>query len=145
MYSLRFLKRIGLAVVCTLSVLTCGKAAADGQQREVPNSDGFVAVGVAKVDITPSYPVLMNGYLHRPEESQGVLQRIYAKALAMGTDAEGPALLISLDNCGLPGHIRAALLDRLTHRARIIECIWESYRLKQSLKSGKKTGQKTDA
>ena len=42
-------------------------------------------------------------------------------------------------------NMTAALLDRLTHRARIIECIWERYRLKQSLKSGKKTGQKTDA
>ncbi|RLA50032.1 MAG: AAA family ATPase [Deltaproteobacteria bacterium] len=28
----------------------------------------------------------------------------------------------------------AALLDRLTHRAHIINCTWESYRLKQSLK-----------
>jgi DNA replication protein DnaC len=27
-----------------------------------------------------------------------------------------------------------ALLDRLTHRAHIIHCMWESYRLKQSLK-----------
>jgi DNA replication protein DnaC len=27
----------------------------------------------------------------------------------------------------------AALLDRLTHKARIINCNWESYRLKQSL------------
>ena len=28
----------------------------------------------------------------------------------------------------------AALLDRLTHNAHIINCMWESYRLKQSLK-----------
>ena len=31
----------------------------------------------------------------------------------------------------------AALLDRLTHKARIINCIWQSYRLKQSLECGK--------
>lgn len=41
----------------------------------------------------------------------------------------------------------AALLDRLTHKAHIINCAWESYRLKQSLK-GKRTtptkGRKTD-
>ena len=41
----------------------------------------------------------------------------------------------------------AALLDRLTHKAHIINCMWESYRLKQSL-TGKKTmptkEQKTD-
>jgi len=34
----------------------------------------------------------------------------------------------------------AALLDRLTHKAHIVNCQWESYRLKQSLKGlGNKT------
>jgi DNA replication protein DnaC len=28
----------------------------------------------------------------------------------------------------------AALLDRLTHRAHIINCLWDSFRLKESLK-----------
>jgi len=34
--------------------------------------------------------------------------------------------------------ITAALLDRLTHKAYIIECNWESYRLRQSLKNQRK-------
>jgi DNA replication protein DnaC len=35
----------------------------------------------------------------------------------------------------------AALLDRLTHKAHIVNCTWESYRLKQSLKEkGKRAG-----
>lgn len=38
-------------------------------------------------------------------------------------------------------NMTAALLDRVTHKAHIIECAWESYRLKQTLKEGKKTGQ----
>jgi len=33
--------------------------------------------------------------------------------------------------------ITAALLDRLTHRAHIINCSWDSYRLKQSIKKKK--------
>jgi DNA replication protein DnaC len=31
--------------------------------------------------------------------------------------------------------LTAALLDRLTHKARIINCTWESYRLKETLKA----------
>ena len=33
----------------------------------------------------------------------------------------------------------AALLDRLTHKAHIINCPWDSYRLKQSLKEKRKS------
>lgn len=36
----------------------------------------------------------------------------------------------------------AALLDRLTHKAHIINCTWESYRLKQSLMEKRKHGGK---
>jgi DNA replication protein DnaC len=32
-------------------------------------------------------------------------------------------------------NMTAALLDRLTHKARIINCSWNSYRLKQSLET----------
>ncbi len=38
-------------------------------------------------------------------------------------------------------NITAALLDRLTHKAHIIECSWDSYRLKETLKEGKKKTQ----
>jgi DNA replication protein DnaC len=36
----------------------------------------------------------------------------------------------------------AALLDRLTHKAHIVSCNWESYRLKQSLKEKGEKGRK---
>lgn len=36
----------------------------------------------------------------------------------------------------------AALLDRLTHKAHIINCTWESYRLKQTLIEKRKHGEK---
>ena len=37
-------------------------------------------------------------------------------------------------------NLTTALLDRLTHRAHIIECAWDSYRLMQTLKEGKNRG-----
>jgi DNA replication protein DnaC len=37
--------------------------------------------------------------------------------------------------------LTAALLDRLTHKAHIINCTWESYRLKETLKKRRETGQ----
>ena len=36
-------------------------------------------------------------------------------------------------------------LDRLTHKARIVSCNWDSYRLKQSLKEKGKQGRTTHA
>ena len=39
----------------------------------------------------------------------------------------------------------AALLDRLTHKAHIVSCPWDSYRLKQSLKEKRKQGKATHA
>ena len=58
-----------------------------------------MSVGIARMDITPEYPIRLNGFLARKQESTGVRQRIWAKALAFGDDssADGPAILITLD------------------------------------------------
>jgi hypothetical protein len=71
------------------------------------------SVGVARVDITPDYPVRLTGFAVRKTESEGVAQRIHAKALAIGTDAEGPAVLVTVDNLGVSDAIRSELLRRL--------------------------------
>ena len=39
---------------------------------------------VIGVDITPSYPIRLSGYAARKTESEGVEQRLWAKALAIG-------------------------------------------------------------
>jgi len=71
------------------------------------------SVGVARVDITPDYPIRLTGFAVRKSESEGVAQRIHAKALAIGTDAEGPAVLVTVDNLGVSDAIRTELLRRL--------------------------------
>lgn len=74
----------------------------------------YMEVGVAKVDITPLEPIRISGYGSRQEESEGVLQRLEAKALAFGSDDQGASLFITVDLVGIPGHITAELRNRLS-------------------------------
>ena len=70
-------------------------------------------IGVARIDITPAQPIRLSGYAVRKNESNGVAQKLWAKALAIGSDRENPALLITVDNTGVPAHIRNEVVRRL--------------------------------
>src|SRR5437764_9911319 len=59
------------------------------------------SIGVAKIDVTPAQPIRLTGYASRKTNSIGVEQKLWAKDLAIGTDAEDPAILITLDTCGM--------------------------------------------
>ncbi len=82
-----------------------------------------VLVGAAKVDITPDYPVRLTGYGSRTKESEGVTQKIWARALVIGgriggdakssePDDEAPVLLLTAENCG----IQETMLDEVARR-----------------------------
>ncbi len=76
-----------------------------------------VPIGVARVDITPDHPVRLVGYASRTSESEGVAERIWAKALAIGGDAgEGPAVLVMVENCGVPATMTRDVANRLAAR-----------------------------
>src|SRR6266849_8750655 len=77
------------------------------------------SAGVAKIDITPPYPVRLSGFGFRRTESEGVTQAIWAKALALGDDREEPAILITVDNLGVPEELVAELAARLQKKAGI--------------------------
>jgi hypothetical protein len=47
------------------------------------------SVGVAQVDITPSYPIRLNGFGFRRDESDGVTHPIFAKALPSAATRSG--------------------------------------------------------
>ncbi|HEX5272043.1 MAG TPA: neutral/alkaline non-lysosomal ceramidase N-terminal domain-containing protein, partial [Gemmataceae bacterium] len=68
------------------------------------------SVGVGRADVTPTYPVRLSGFGFRRAESEGVTQKIWAKALAIGDD--DPAVLVTVDNLGVP----ARLVDELARR-----------------------------
>jgi putative membrane-bound dehydrogenase-like protein len=58
-------------------------------------------IGAARIDVTPTEPIRLTGYAARKAPHVGVEQKLWAKALAIGTDGEGPAVLLTLDNCGV--------------------------------------------
>lgn len=99
----RFLATLTLVGCLVLSICSPATAA----------DPSIYSVGVAKVDITPNYPVRLNGYYARTGESEGVAQRIFAKAMAIGKEGEPPAVVVSVDNCGVPAHVRNSALQRL--------------------------------
>src|SRR5215207_1191435 len=70
-------------------------------------------IGVAQLDVTPDYPVRLNGFAKRKTESDGVSGRIWVKALAFADAKEGPAILITTDNLGVPASIVAEVAARL--------------------------------
>lgn len=81
---------------------------------------GLLPIGLAKVDVTPDYPVRLPGYASRKTESEGVLQRLWAKALAVGPDdGDGPAVMLTIDNCGVPESVTEEVAARLKEKAGI--------------------------
>lgn len=74
-------------------------------------------VGVAKIDITPAYPVRLSGFGFRRTESEGVTQRIWAKALVI--DDGTPVVLLTVDNLGVPARLVEEIAARLEKRSKL--------------------------
>ena len=96
------------------------------------DKNGVIQVGVAEVDITPDYPIRLSGYGSRRTESEGIIQRIWAKALAIGSDADGPVVLVAVENCGLPDELTEAVSHRIREttgisRAHFVACFTHTH------------------
>jgi hypothetical protein len=76
--------------------------------------DRDVLIGAARVDITPAESIRLSGYLVRGTPSRGIEQRLWAKALAIGSDEQGAAVLVSVDNLGVSG----AIVDEVAARVK---------------------------
>jgi hypothetical protein len=74
-------------------------------------------VGVAAVDITPNHAVRLNGFGFRRAESEGVYQKIHAKALAIEDASGGPVVLMAVDVLGIPAEIYDEVARRLEKKA----------------------------
>lgn len=102
--------------ISAIVIILCGELSAQ------PNTiaPGRMDVGVARIDITPDGPIRLAGYgIRMKTESQGVIHRLSAKALAFGNDAQGPSVLITVDLLGIPGPITSKLALQLSKKMGI--------------------------
>jgi putative membrane-bound dehydrogenase-like protein len=76
-------------------------------------------VGVAKVDITPNYAVRLSGFGFRRTESEGITQRLHARALAVRDTSRESAVLITVDSLGIPYSMTLEVAARLARKANI--------------------------
>lgn len=100
-------------LVLSSLLLTSALPGSTFAQKTIEDRATEYEVGVAKVDITPDFPIRLNGFLMRKEESQGVRQQVWAKALAIGSDQEQPAVLITVDTLGIPAELTAEIARRV--------------------------------
>jgi putative membrane-bound dehydrogenase-like protein len=101
---------VRFAACLALVVAACFGVAAGDDVVVAPQT---YLVGVASLDITPDYPIRLSGFGFRRTESEGVMARIFARALAIGSDTEGPVLLLTVDTTGISDPIVAELAQRL--------------------------------
>ena len=125
-----------LLVICIVSLVVAQTfRLQNAAQAAAPQ---MVLVGAAKIDITPDYPVRLTGYGSRTKESEGVAQKIWAKALVIGgrvgkdanseqADDEAPVLMLAAENCGIQETMVDEVARRLAEKAglkreRIVCC-----------------------
>lgn len=65
-------------------------------------SGATLRAGLAKVDITPRNAIWMSGYAARTHPSEGMLHRLWAKALAIDSSPGGRIVILSTDLVGIP-------------------------------------------
>ncbi len=105
-----------------LVLIGAGWLSATGPGAGAADEGGLEPVGVAEVDITPGYPIRMTGYGNRKTESEGVEQPIKARALAIdgaAAGAAGPVVLVTVDNCAVPGHVTDEVARRLKEKSGV--------------------------
>ncbi len=86
-----------------------------------------VTAGVATIDITPSGPILLAGYGERKTESTGVLQPLYAKAIAFGSNPRELSVLVTADLIGIQWYMTQQVANNIAHKtgmdpARFVIC-----------------------
>jgi hypothetical protein len=83
---------------------------------------GFPAefrAGVARVEITPEGPYWMSGYAARKHPSEGVIQKLWAKALCLQDEDGRRFVIITTDLIGIPREVSDAVFANLKTQAHL--------------------------
>jgi Neutral/alkaline non-lysosomal ceramidase, N-terminal len=82
------------------------------------NADDLRPIGVARVDITPDYPIRLCGYAARKTPSEGVEQKLFAKALAIGADDE-LVIIVTVDNTAVGANVSDEVARRMEQKFKL--------------------------
>jgi hypothetical protein len=99
---------MNISKIVLLSLIVLSGKAGIAQNKKATGTK--IEVGVAKIDITPYSPIRLSGYLRwgqRNHESEGVIQQLWAKAIAFGSDEQGASVIITVDLAGIQAHMVA--------------------------------------
>lgn len=100
---------------------------ASAQDKKAPAADAAPhawKAGAAGIKITPEKPMWMAGYASRTAPSDGVLQDLYAKALALEDEGGKRLVIVTMDLIGIPGDLRKAIEDGAAQKYQLpAECI----------------------
>jgi hypothetical protein len=102
-----------IALALALASLLPACATAPSAPR-VESASGLIPVGVAEIDITPSEPIRLTGYGNREQPTADVRQRLWAKALAFGSDPNA-SVLVAVDLIGVPRTLSDEVARRLAN------------------------------
>jgi neutral ceramidase len=75
-----------------------------------------VKVGVARLKITPDTAIWMSGYASRNKPSEGVMQDLWVKALAIEENSSSRVVIVTADIIGLPRTIYEEIAQRITEK-----------------------------
>ena len=107
-------------------IVLAGALAVFTSVTAVANEPTLFQVGIASVDVTPSFPIRLNGFGGRVKESEGVRQQLWAKALAVGTTDADTVVVITVDTLGVPDDLTERVAGTLKahglERSRLAIC-----------------------
>jgi hypothetical protein len=92
-------------IACILAFVATALVARDASAQKFK-------VGMARVDITPDGPIWLTGYGNRNKPSEGIEQRLFAKAMVI-EDSSAKTVLVTADVIGFPAELTEAIFRRI--------------------------------